>query len=84
MLTNPAAGPRRWALFLAASLLALVGAWLLLRSYTSDAARECLALYRSAANAADTARIDTLVPRGSRSEADPRTCGFIRTSARWQ
>ena len=70
-------------LILAASLGLAIAAWFLFRSYTSDAARECIALYNTAQSAADTSRIDSLIPQGSRAESDPRTCGFLRQSARW-
>jgi hypothetical protein len=81
---NAPAGPIRWTLILAASLGLAIAAWFLFRSYTSDAARECIALYNSARTPADTTRIDSLVPSGSRDESDPHTCGFLRQSARWQ
>jgi len=71
-------------LVLAASLAIAFAGWLVLRSYTSDAARECISLYNSAQTTADTSRIDSLIPKGSHTEADPRTCGFLRRSARWQ
>jgi hypothetical protein len=81
---NAPAGPIRWIFILAATLGLAFAGWLLFRSYTSDAARECIALYNSAQTLADTSRIDSLIPSGSRDESDPRTCGFLRQSARWQ
>jgi hypothetical protein len=81
---NAPAGPIRVMLILAASLGLAIAGWLPFRSYTSDAARECITLYNSAQTSADTIRIDSLIPRGGRAESDPRTCGFLRTSARWQ
>lgn len=69
---------------LAAVLVLAIAAWLILRTYTSAAARECSALYRSARTAADTARVDTTVTRGSRAQQEPGTCGGMRSSARWQ
>lgn len=81
---NAPAGPIRWVLILVAATGVAIAGWLLFRSYTSDAARECIALYNSARTPADTTRIDSLIPRGSRPESDPRTCGFLRQSARWQ
>ena len=81
---NAPAGPIRWLLLLAATLGLAIATWLLFRSYTSDAARECIALYNKAETSADTSRIDSLLPSGSRDESDPRTCGFLRRSSRWQ
>ena len=53
----------------------------MLQAYTSAAVKECQAGYRAARTAADTTRVDSLVPEGG---ADPHSCGFIRSSARWQ
>jgi len=86
MTQQPDSGPRsppKWVLLAAAVGLALA-AWFMLRMYTSDGARECQALYRSARTAIDTARVDTTVTRGSRKQADPPSCGFMRHSNRWQ
>ena len=71
--------PLRWMIVAVPALgFAL---WLMLQAYTSPAARACAAGYRAARTATDTARVDSLVPGGG---ADPHSCGFIRTSARWQ
>jgi len=78
----PQAPPGR--VLVVAALILGFAAWLMLRSYTSAGARECQALYRSARTAADTAWIDTTLTAGSRAEQDPKTCGFRRTSNRWQ
>jgi hypothetical protein len=75
--------PPRAVLLVAALLIAAAG-WYLLRSYIGDAARECLTLYRAAHSAADTARVDSTVTPGSAGRSDPRTCGSIRSSARWR
>ena len=75
--------PPRAVIFIAAAALALA-AWLLSRSYTSSGTREFLSLYHSARTAADTARIDTTFTPGNRSRAEPHSCGFLRTSARWR
>jgi hypothetical protein len=72
---------RRIAIVLAA---VIVAAWLLLRSYSSPAARECVKLYDNARTAADTARIDTTFAPSARNHSEPHTCGFMRTSARWR
>jgi hypothetical protein len=81
---NAPAGPVRWLLILAAASGIAIAGWLLFRSYTSDAARECAGLYDSAQTPADTSRIDSLVPGKGRGESDHRTCGSLRQSARWQ
>ena len=78
----PHAPPTR--VLLVAALMLGLAAWFMLRAYTSAAARECQTLYRSARTAADTARVDTTVTPGSLAQQDPRSCGFIRTSARWR
>jgi hypothetical protein len=75
--------PPKLVLLIAVLVLGLA-AWFLLRTYTNGATRECEALYRGARTAADTARVDTTVTPGSRRQTDPRSCGFLRTSARWQ
>lgn len=75
--------PPKLVILAVAGILGL-GAWLMLRLYTSPGARECQSLYEAARTAADTARIDTMMTAGSRQEQDPHTCGFRRSSARWQ
>ena len=65
-------------------LVVVLGAWVLLRTNTSEAGRDCRAMYHSARTAADTARIDTTFVPSSKSVSDPRSCGFMRSSARWQ
>ncbi len=74
--------PRR--ILAAAAIVVALAAWWLLHTYTSAGTHECEALYKSARSAADTARIDTVVTAGSRAQNEPRTCGFLRKSARWQ
>lgn len=59
-------------------------AWIMMRSYTTRGAAECRSLYRAARTAADTAWVDTTITPGSRAHQEPHTCGFMRTSARWQ
>jgi hypothetical protein len=61
-----------------------LAAWFLLRSFTSPAARECRTLYRSARTSADTALVDSTVTAGASAQSEPRTCGFMRVSNRWQ
>jgi hypothetical protein len=72
------------AVLLVAALIIAAAAWYLLRSFIGDTARECNALYRAARSAADTVRVDSTVTPGSAGRSDPRTCGSIRTSARWR
>lgn len=74
----------RWGLIALPVLLALAG-WLLLQSFTGGAATECYALYRAAVTADDSARVDNTVPKATGiSSTDRHTCGFMRSSARWQ
>ena len=66
-------------------VMVLVGGWLMLRFNTSYASRECSAQYRLAKTAADTARVDRLVPhKGAVIPASAFSCGFTRSSARWR
>lgn len=69
---------------LLALLVVGMAAWFLLRSFTSPAARECRALYRSARTSADTARVDATVTPGSSVQSEPTTCGSMRIGNRWQ
>lgn len=69
---------------LLALLVVGMAAWFLLRSFTSPAARECRALYRSARTAVDTALVDSTVTPGASAQAEPHACGFMRISNRWQ
>lgn len=77
--STPADRPR---LLLVLALLVLVaaGGWIMLRMYTSGGARGCVTAYREARTAADTARVDSMVPDSS--DAEPRSCGSMRTTAR--
>ena len=73
-----------WLGLVLAGLVILIGGWVLLRRYSTAAARECVALYREALSASDTARIDTTVVSASLRESDPRSCGSMRSSSRWR
>ncbi len=71
--------PRR--ILLATVAGALLAGWVLLRAYTNPASTDCIERYHAARTAADTAHVDSLVPKtrtGNRS-----TCGFMRASTRW-
>lgn len=76
--------PVPWLVLTLAAMLVLAAGWIFLRRYTSPGARECVELYQEARTAADTARIDTTVVRGSARNADPRSCGSMRYASRWQ
>ncbi|MGE0439035.1 MAG: hypothetical protein AB7L66_16140 [Gemmatimonadales bacterium] len=67
-----------------AAILAGVAIWYFMGAYTSAGARECGTLYRAARTAADSAVVDATYPPAGRRETQPRNCGFLRTSARWQ
>jgi hypothetical protein len=85
-MTTPAEPPQRRkppVSFYAGILVVILAVgWLMLRMYTSAASRECYSGYHAARTAADTARVDSLVP----DPKDPvaHTCGWIRSSARWR
>ena len=69
-----------------AGILALVavGAWFMVHAFIPPASRECLAMYRAARTAADSARVDSTVPRQSGiANLEAKSCGFIRSAARW-
>lgn len=83
MTNSAASGPAPKRIFLLALVVAIaVTGWLLLRVNTSAAARECLAAYRAARTAADSAAVDSLVPVPN-GGSSPERCLVIRTSARW-
>ena len=66
------------------AILVAVGAWFIAHAFIPPASRECLMMYRAARTAADSARIDGTVPRSSGvHNPEAKSCGFIRTAARW-
>jgi len=67
-----------------AIVVAMTSGWLLLRKYTSTGARECVALYNEAQTGVDSARVDSTIPPAGMRETDPRSCGMMRRSSRWQ
>lgn len=69
--------------FLLALGFLLLGLWAFSQAYVSRESRTCLALYRGASTAADTARVDGTVPRLGSGTPEVHTCGFIRQKARW-
>ncbi len=81
--TTPAAGRPVPRAVLAAGGLALAGlaVWIVLGLYQARGTRECLRRYGKARSAADTARVDALVPGPAGPEA--HSCGFTRRAARW-
>ncbi len=58
--------------------------WMYAHLYVNPASTECLSLYRAAKSAADSLVIDHTFPPSASRNAQPRTCGFVRTTARWQ
>lgn len=66
------------------AVAALIALWVVFGAYTGEEARECRALYTEARTAADTTTIDLTVVPAARKHAEPRSCGSIRMSARWQ
>ena len=75
---------RRIILISVGAVAALVALWVAFGAYTGDEVRECRALYAEARTAADTTTVDLTVTPAARRHAEPRSCGFMRTSARWQ
>jgi hypothetical protein len=69
--------------YLLALGLLLLGLWAFSQAYVSRDSRTCLALYRAATTAADTARVDGTLPVPGSSTREAHTCGFIRETARW-
>ena len=79
---DPPAPPRR--IWIAALPFLAVAAWLGLRMYTSFGSDQCADGYAAARTAADTARVDSLVPEDEHGVKEKVSCGFRRTSARWE
>ena len=70
----------RWAVIAA---LVLVGGWMAMHAYTGDTARGCGRLYHAAHNAADSARVDTMVPSARSGEGvQVHSCGYLRSKIR--
>lgn len=65
--------PHRALLLIAALILVAVAIWIS-QLYTTEAARECRALYDQARTAIDTNRIDLTVPAAGRKLSEPRSC----------
>jgi len=74
----------RRRLWLVAVPLGLVALWAVSQAYVSRDSRTCVALYRAARTAADTARVDSTLPAEANARSpESHSCGFIRRSARW-
>lgn len=80
VLDQPAPPRRVW--LLAIPVLGL-GLWVLLRMYSSFGSDQCADGYAAATTAADSARVDSLVPSDGRGGKEEFSCGFRRSSARW-
>jgi len=82
---SPVRSPSRWVLWTIIPALVFSAGWIMLRVYTSPEARECHALYDAARTNADSTRVDSTVPNPSRiADTNARSCGNMRTSARWR
>jgi hypothetical protein len=79
---HPAPPTWVWLATLPAIALAL---YIMLHMYTNSGSDVCAARYGAARTAADTLQVDSLVPgkAGTKGKAQ-FSCGFTRTSARWQ
>lgn len=75
--------PPRWLLAVGAVAVVLL-VWLFLQMYTGPAVAECIVRYRQAGTAADSALVDSLVPGSRGASVRGATCGFMKSSARWQ
>lgn len=66
-------------------LLVLATSWMVMQVYTPPASRECGRLYRAARTATDSAQVDQTTPAVTIAGShEPRSCGSIRSSARWR
>jgi hypothetical protein len=74
--------PPRWVWVAALPFLA-VAVGLGLRMYSSFGSDQCTEGYAAAKTAADTARVDSLVPEDEHGVKEKVSCGFRRTSVRW-
>ena len=75
----------RGLLVAGALLLVVATSWMVMQVYTPPASRECGRLYHSARTAADSARVDQTTPAVTVTGShERRSCGAIRSTARWQ
>lgn len=80
----PVPGGPRLQIGVAVTSLTLLALWAFSRVFVPPASEACLHLYRDARTAADTARVDHVIPdSGAGRSAEARSCGSIRQSARW-
>lgn len=61
--------------------LGLLAGWVMLRAYTNPTSTDCLERYHAARTAADTAKVDSLVPETRTGNS--QSCGFLRVSTWW-
>jgi hypothetical protein len=71
---EPAPRRRKGLVLVALAFITVATLWWISELYTSDAARACRDLYAGARTAADTSRIDLIVPAAARSQSEPRAC----------
>lgn len=75
--------PPSWALMSVIAVVLLATGWMLFHMYTGGGTRGCGRLYRAAHTAADSARVDTIVPVArSGTGLQTHSCGYLRTNAR--
>ncbi|HEX9164456.1 MAG TPA: hypothetical protein VF862_00995 [Gemmatimonadales bacterium] len=79
-IDQPAPPRRVWLLSIPVLVL---GLWVLLRMYSSFGSDQCADGYAAAKTAADSSRVDSLVPDDGHGGKEKFSCGFRRTSARW-
>ncbi len=76
--------PTRATVAGALATMVVLAAWFMLYGHNNPAARECLALYRAAHTAADSAQVDTTEPPQSHeANRERRSCQSITSFGRW-
>ncbi len=81
---NALASQPKTVVGIAIGSLIAVTLWMFSQVFVPPSSRACQVLYRQAATAADTARVDGTVPDPLENRSrEARSCGAIRHSARW-
>ena len=82
-MTAPDTPPSRRPRFvlIAIALIVVAALWWVSELYTTDAARACQEMYAGARSAADSTRIDLVVPAAGRRLSEPRSCVNYRRRA---
>lgn len=82
MTDTPASPPvpdrRRRGVLVALGLIAVAALWWVSQLYTTEAARECRALYAAARSGIDTNRVDLTVPTSGGRLTVRRSCVYYK------